>query len=65
MTAEIDIWRTAHFLIKRYGEDAAEQAMLRGNRMAAKGDVDGEAIWKRIQTAIQELDRREPQGRLN
>jgi hypothetical protein len=45
MTAEIDIWRTAHFLIKRYGEDAAEQAMLRGNRMAAKGDVDGEPIW--------------------
>lgn len=65
MTAEINIWRPALLLIKRYGEDAAEQALLRGNRMAAKGDTDGEAIWKRVQTAIQELNRREPRERLN
>ena len=60
MAATSGEWRI--FLLTRYGDDAAEHAMLRRNWMAAKGDTDGEAICKRVQTATEELNRREFRG---
>ena len=55
MTTEIDIWRTAHFHLKRYGDDAARDAGERANAWAQKGDTASEALWRRVAVAIEEL----------
>ncbi len=48
--------------IKRHGgPDAAIVAAQRADECLASGDVDGQAVWKRIVEAILELLRREPQ----
>ena len=62
MIADQDIWRAAHLLIKRHGGDAAIAAAQRADDMLERGDLDGQAIWKRILAAIEELQRtqREP-----
>ncbi len=60
--ADIDIWRAATLLIKRHGgPDAAIVAAQRADECLASGDMDGQAVWKRIVEAILELLRREPE----
>ena len=39
--AELDIWRAAQLLVKRYGDDAAIQAGMRAEELLARGDDDG------------------------
>ena len=58
--ADIDIWRAATLLIQRHGRDAAIVAAQRADEYLASGDIDGQAIWKRIVEAILELLRSEP-----
>jgi hypothetical protein len=55
MTAEIDIWRTAHFHLKRYGDDAAREAIERADALARAGDTISETLWRRVAAAIEEL----------
>lgn len=57
MTEDIDIWRAAHLLVKRHGADAAIVAAQRVDELLAQGDLDGERIWKRIVSAVRELQR--------
>ena len=57
MTEEIDIWRAAHLLVKRHGNDAATVAAQRADELLAQGDLDGQSIWKRIVSAVRELQR--------
>ena len=57
MTEEIDIWRAAHLLVKRHGADAAIVAAQRADELLAQGDLDGQSIWKRIVSAVRELQR--------
>lgn len=61
MIPDKDIWRAALLMVKRYGADAATQAAMRADGLLAEGDADGCAVWKRIMTAIEQLqaDRRE------
>lgn len=63
---DLDIWRVANLLIKRHGgKDAAIVAAQRHDELLASGDVDGQAIWKRIVDAIVELlrsERRDGEG---
>jgi hypothetical protein len=35
---EIDIWRAANLMLKRYGEKAHEQSAMRADELAADGD---------------------------
>ena len=44
MVDDLDIWRAANLLIKRYGSDAAVQAAMRADELQADGDSDGYAI---------------------
>ena len=37
---DVDVWRTAHILIKQHGEDAALVAAQRADELLASGDVD-------------------------
>jgi hypothetical protein len=45
---EIDIWRAATLMLKRYGEKALEESASRVDELATAGDDDGVAIWRRI-----------------
>ena len=39
--SEIDIWRAATLMLKRYGDKALEQSATRAQELAADGDHDG------------------------
>jgi hypothetical protein len=52
---EIDIWRAATLMLKRYGEKALEQSRTRTDKLAADGDHDGADTWRRITTAVEPL----------
>lgn len=52
----------ANSLIKIYGDDASIKAAIRADAMAAHGDEEGYALWKRIAQAIIEATRTMPLG---
>jgi len=55
VTGNIDIWRAAKLLVDRHGDEAPIHAAMRADDLLAEGDVDGQRIWKRILSAIEEL----------
>jgi hypothetical protein len=55
MTDDIDIYRTANVLVELHGEDAPLQAAMKADMLLEAGDLDGQAIWKRILAAVEEL----------
>jgi hypothetical protein len=57
VTEEIDIWRSAKLLLDKHGTDAELQAAQQIDAMIARGDSRGESAWKRILSAIKELQR--------
>jgi hypothetical protein len=52
---EIDIWRAANLMLKRYGEKAFEESSTRADELAADGDHDGASTWRRITAAVEQL----------
>ena len=54
------IYRSAQVLVKRHGQDAPVHAAMKADAMLDKGDLDGAAVWRRIVTAINEIQRVEP-----
>jgi hypothetical protein len=59
---EIDIWRAANLMLKRYGERALDASMTRADELAADGDDDGAATWRRITDAVVQLANTTPPG---
>lgn len=59
---DIDVWRSAHHMLKRYGDDAVARAAKRVAELQASGDSDGANVWLRIVAAINELEREKPSG---
>jgi hypothetical protein len=59
---EIDIWRAAILMLKRYGENAHMQSAARADELAADGDHDGAAVWRRITDAVARLANSTPSG---
>ena len=57
MIPDLDIWRAAQLMVKRYGEHAAIQAGMRADELLAEGDVDGAASWPAIIRTIEEVQR--------
>jgi len=55
MTSGLDIWQAANMLIRQHGSDAELEAAKRADLMLERGDLDGQAVWKRIRRAIVEL----------
>ena len=55
MTTERDIYASANELIKQHGEDAPIHAAMRADELLDAGDQDGQAVWKRILKAVDEL----------
>ena len=48
MIPEIDIWRVANLMLKRYGGEADIESAIRAEELAEAGDRAGEAVWRRI-----------------
>jgi hypothetical protein len=60
MVSDLDIWRAANILVQEHGEEAAIIAAQRADELLAKGDVEGQIVWKRIVRAVAELQKRKP-----
>lgn len=63
MTSDLDVWRAANLMMKRYGRDAAIVAAQRADELLAKGDVEGQIVWKRIVLALVEWEKAAPEGK--
>jgi hypothetical protein len=61
---QIDIWRAANLMIKRYGNRALEESTARADELAAGGDHDGAVTWRRIANAVAQLANNTPTGPL-
>ena len=59
-----DIYATALQFIRRHGESASFEAALKTDEQIARGDVDGERVWKRIGAAILVLTSEPPSDAL-
>jgi hypothetical protein len=44
---DIDIWRAALLMVKRYGDDAMLEAAVRADQLMADGDMAGCTTWQR------------------
>ena len=63
MVSDLDTYRTANLLIKRYGNDASIEASLKADEMLENGDLDGQRVWIRVLGAIEEIQSSErPKG---
>ena len=61
---EIDVWRTANLMFRRYGDKAIEESSERADELAAQDDYNGEAIWRRITDAVSQFVNTTPPGSL-
>jgi hypothetical protein len=62
MIPEIDIWRVANLMLKRYGDLAEVESAIRTQELALNGDSAGVAVWRRITDAIEQLVNVTPPG---
>ncbi len=60
MVDEPDIWRATNLLLRHHGSDAPLVTAQRAGELLAHGDMEGQAVWKRILRPVEELTRREP-----
>ena len=64
MIPEIDIWR-------RHPDDQAlwkqtlDESIARADELAAQGDYNGQAVWRRITEAVTQLANMMPSGALH
>ena len=65
MIPEIDIWRVAQLMLKRYGDEADIESALRAEKLAEAGNHNGAAVWRRIINAIGQLENTTPSGPLH
>ena len=62
MIPEIDIWRVAYLMLKRYGGEAEAESAIRSAELTEAGDNAGAAVWRRITDAIGQLENTTPPG---
>jgi hypothetical protein len=59
---EIDIWRAAQLMLKRYGDKALDESTARAEELAGAGDGNGAATWRRITHAVAQFANVTPPG---
>jgi hypothetical protein len=59
---ELDIWRSANILVKRYGVEAVFIAAKRADALLEQGDMEGCGVWIRVTRAITERERQVSAG---
>ena len=65
MVPEIDIWRMAYLMLKRYGDQAQAESAIRSAELAEAGDSAGAAVWRRVMDAIGQLEKTTARGPLH
>ncbi len=60
MLSDLDLWRAANVMIKRYSDATATEAAMRADEFLDRGIIDGERVWMRIMRAIEERQRERP-----
>ena len=55
---DLDIWRSANILLKRYGGEAVFIAGKRVDALLDQGDTEGCSAWILIVKAITDLERK-------
>jgi hypothetical protein len=60
MIPEIEIWRAAMAMVRRYGADAMLEAAARADQFFEEGDWQSAAIWHRVLDAIERLQAQKP-----
>ena len=65
MIPQIDIWRVANLMLKRYGDEAQAESAIRMQELALNGDSAGAAVWQRVTDAIGQLVNTTPPGPMN
>ncbi len=60
MISDLDLWRVAHVMVKRYGDGSAIEAAMRADEFLDQGNLDGQRLWMRIMRTIEELQRERP-----
>jgi hypothetical protein len=53
MIPEIDIWRVADLMLKRYGDLAEVESARRADELWEIGDAAGVAVWRSVTGAVQ------------
>ena len=59
---EIDIWRAALLMLKRFGDNAPKESAARAGNLETEGDREGAATWRRITDAVEQLANPTPTG---
>jgi hypothetical protein len=59
---EIDIWRAAQLMLKRYGDQALKKSAARATELTLAGEDDGAATWHLIMEAVTQLANTTPPG---
>ena len=62
MIPEIDIWRVANLMLKRYGDEAEVESARRDDELWEVGDAAGEAVLRRVMGAVRQLANTTPLG---
>jgi hypothetical protein len=62
---EIDIWRVANLMLKRYGDEADIESAIRAEELAEAGDHNDAAVWRRVIDAVAQLENTTPPGPLH
>ena len=62
---EIEIWRAANLMLKRYGDNALEESATRPDELASAGDHAGADTWRLITAAVEQLANTTPPGPLH
>jgi hypothetical protein len=60
MTFPLDLYRTAHVLIRQHGGNATIIAAQHADACMERGDLDGQGTWRRVIAAIKELQDTSP-----
>ena len=63
MIPEIDIWRVANLMLKRYGDLAEAESARRADELWEIGNAAGVAVWRRFTGAVRQLVNVTPLGR--
>ena len=60
MIGDLDLWRAAQIMVKRYGNGATIEAAMRADEFLDQGNLDGKRQWMPIMQTIEELQRERP-----
>ncbi len=65
MVSEKEIWQSASLMVKSYGSQARPEAMARAAEFESQGNQLAAEVWRRIKTAIDQLQAQKPDGAVN